>query len=305
MRLLFVLAALILIARGAAAQDSIAAARELYASAAYEEALTELERAKPEAPQVSAQVEQYRAFSLFALGRTAEAERAAEAAVRQDPLARLDARDTSPKVEALFKQVQKRLLPGLVRDRFRAARATLDEGQLDAAMTQLAEVQTLLAEAKALDIRDEGLTDLGVLVSGFSDLTRMSMERRAATARQAAEVAPVVAPPPAPAAPRVYNADDRDVVAPAVIVQSIPPANPRLTALMVRGKRSGVVEVRIDETGAVEHATMIEPVNDVFDTFVLTAVQNWRYKPATREGAPVKYVKRIAVSLEQPTREDD
>ena len=62
-------------------QDSLDAAKDLYASAAYEEALSTLSRLSEggvSAPAVARQVDEYRAFCLYALGRTAEAESVAE-----------------------------------------------------------------------------------------------------------------------------------------------------------------------------------------------------------------------------------
>ena len=68
-------------------QDALNAARDLYASAAYEDALAVLNR-MPEAttrtPDEARTLSQYRAFCLLALGRTAEAERAIETMITRD-----------------------------------------------------------------------------------------------------------------------------------------------------------------------------------------------------------------------------
>src|SRR5262245_14856970 len=75
----------------AAGQDQVAAARDLYASAAYEEALSALARAK-EAPSADLeQIDQYRVFCLYALGQASEAETVAESLLRRDPLIKIDA----------------------------------------------------------------------------------------------------------------------------------------------------------------------------------------------------------------------
>ena len=60
------------------AEDSLRIAKDLYAAAAYEEALAMLNRLRDEAAAAEAglAVDQYRAFCMFALGRTAEAESA-------------------------------------------------------------------------------------------------------------------------------------------------------------------------------------------------------------------------------------
>ena len=58
-----------------------------------EEALSELTRVKSSvaAPDAAREVDQYRAFCLVALGRTAEAEQLAESLVRKDPMMSVDA----------------------------------------------------------------------------------------------------------------------------------------------------------------------------------------------------------------------
>ena len=74
--------------RGARAQDTVAVARDLYAAAAYDEALAALNRLDlSTAPQTDHfAISQYRAFCLVALGRTGDAEKAIEAVVSAEPL---------------------------------------------------------------------------------------------------------------------------------------------------------------------------------------------------------------------------
>ena len=71
----------LLLPRQVHAQDSVAAARDLYASAAYDEALGVLNRLdlSGRKPSDRVEVNQYRAFCLVALRRTDEAEKAIEA----------------------------------------------------------------------------------------------------------------------------------------------------------------------------------------------------------------------------------
>jgi len=85
-------------------QDALNAARDLYASAAYEDALAVLNRV-PDAsrpPDEARAVSQYRAFCLLALGRTAEAERAIETMITRDPTYQPPAGDMSPRVRSAF-----------------------------------------------------------------------------------------------------------------------------------------------------------------------------------------------------------
>src|SRR5262245_37968523 len=90
--------------------DSLAVARDLYASAAYEDALAVLNRLAPanRNAEETRGVEEYRAFCLIALGREAEAQRAIEAVVTNDPSYR-PASDVSPRVRTAFADVRRRM----------------------------------------------------------------------------------------------------------------------------------------------------------------------------------------------------
>src|SRR5262245_49247665 len=160
-------------------QDTLNAAKDLYASAAYEEALSALSKlsdgGKGE-PAVARQADEYRAFCLYALGRTAEAESVAETIIRREPLVQLESADASPRLEAMFVAVRKRILPGLIRDRYRTARGFVDQKQYGDAEPRLAETKRMLTEAEKLGVMDDGLKDLGVLVDGFLTLSRAQAE---------------------------------------------------------------------------------------------------------------------------------
>src|SRR5262249_25992085 len=112
----------------AADQDSLNAARDLYASAAYEEALAVLNRltdANRTQEDVRA-IEQYRAFCLLALGRTADAEHAIEAVIAGEPNFHPAESDVSPRVRAAFSEVRRRMLPGIIQQKYQEAKATYD-----------------------------------------------------------------------------------------------------------------------------------------------------------------------------------
>src|SRR6266545_364966 len=135
---------------GIGAQDSLTAAKDLYASAAYEDALTTLTRLTESGgptPDIARQVDEYRAFCLYALGRTDEAEMVAEAMIRREPLMKLDAADASPRLEVMFSTVRKRLLPSLIRERFKTARTALEAKNMSVAEPQLVEARLMIADA--------------------------------------------------------------------------------------------------------------------------------------------------------------
>jgi TonB family protein len=315
------IAGLVLVAAqvGIGAQDSLTAAKDLYASAAYEDALSTLTRLTEvggAAPEIARQVDEYRAFCLYALGRTGEAESVAEAMIRREPMMKLDSPDVSPRLEAMFSTVRKRLLPTLIRERFKAARTALEQKKLAEAEPQLAEAKLMIADAEKLAIQDDGLADLGVLVDGFLQLVRSTAAQRQATAQPAAESVPQespaatasaptapaamppaaqrIEPPPMPAsAPRAYTVDDVGVVPPAVINQRMPAMTPDLVRITKAMKTSAVVELVIDEKGDVVDATILKSVNQSFDNLVIGAARRWKYRPALKDGVAVRYVKTL------------
>lgn len=113
-------AAVLLLAFGqsAAAQDSLSSVKTLYASAAYEDALSAIDRLRStgSAATDSRGLDQYRAFCLLALGRDAEATKALEDLINADPYFTPDENDVSPRVFTLFHTVRHRLLPPLVQE---------------------------------------------------------------------------------------------------------------------------------------------------------------------------------------------
>jgi tetratricopeptide (TPR) repeat protein len=120
------------------AEDSVAAARDLYTSANYEDALVVLNRLDSSSGQPSDRmaINQYRAFCLLALGRMAEAERAIEAVLTVDLLYRPVDADMSPRLRAAFAGVRQRILPAIVQQEYARAKAAFDHQDYPAAIAQ-------------------------------------------------------------------------------------------------------------------------------------------------------------------------
>jgi TonB family protein len=97
---------------------------------------------------------------------------------------------------------------------------------------------------------------------------------------------PLVAPEPA----RLYSSADSNVVPPVILRQQVPSYPGNVLKPMV-----GAIEVVIDENGNVAQAMMRASVAPNYDRQVVSAAQNWRYRPATINGAPVKYRKLVQV----------
>src|SRR5581483_6637367 len=126
--LCFVVVSVVAAGVGVRAQESLAAARDLYASAAYEDALALLNRLRGanQTPDEARSIEQYRPFCLLALGRADEAERAIEAVVAAQPSYHPSESDISPRLRTLFAEVRRRMLPAIIQDKYAQAKAEFD-----------------------------------------------------------------------------------------------------------------------------------------------------------------------------------
>src|SRR5262249_54048577 len=157
----FVLACLLCVPGSAfTADDPLSVAKDLYAAAAYEDALTTLTKISETgglAPAISLQVDQYRAFCLIALGRMNDAESVTQGILKRDPLFELAPDESSPRVEALFTQVRRRMLPGLIRDKYREAKAAVDRKELADAQTLFGDVQRMIGKAEKFGLKDEAM----------------------------------------------------------------------------------------------------------------------------------------------------
>ncbi|HEY7284854.1 MAG TPA: TonB family protein [Vicinamibacterales bacterium] len=288
----------------AAQDDPLGTARDLYSSAAYEEALEELTRAEGGAPTpaVSRDMMVYRAFCLVALSRGAEAEMLAESLIRQDPLFTLDKyRDASPRIASLFASVRARVLPEVIWEEYRSARTLAAARAPDAAL-HLAHVRQVLDEAQKIGAWDKTLAELQLLVDGFIELSREAEPAAAAPLEKATAL-----DEPAPsdsvlasAASIVARAGDAGVVSPIVIVQTMPQAPPALFDLMRLLHRTGTIDIVIDERGAVEDVTVRQSVNAAYDSLLVAAARTWRYQPARKDGVPVRFVKTVTINVQAP-----
>jgi TonB family protein len=286
--------AIVLTATGAGAQDGdLATARDLYASAAYDDALAVLNRLRSvnhAASQLRA-IEQYRAFCLLALGRSADAEQAIEAAVAAEPLFQPDESDASPRIRSAFTSVRRRMLPSIIQQMYAQAKAAFDRKEFDAAADGFTQVLTVLADPDvAAEAKQPPLSDVRTLASGFQELSAR------AAAPPLLPSAPVVAPapPPPPAAPHIYTGDESNVIPPRIVNQALPPFSGE-----VRIPRNGRLEVVIDESGAVESAIMTGSITAAYDALALAAAKAWRYKPAMLNGVPVKFHKVVQITVKQ------
>jgi TonB family protein len=295
-------AAAVLTASAATAQDrDLSAARELYASAAYEDALAALNRLRSSdhPPSQSPIIEQYRAFCLLALGRASDAEQAIEAAVTADPSYHPADSDVSPRVRTTFTEVRRRMLPVIIQQKYTQAKAAYDRKDYAAAASGFSQVLATMADPDvASEASRSPLSDMRVLALGFQELSAKAAAPPPAPP-PVVQAAPPPPPPVAPAAPpvpRIYTPEDRTVVPPQVINQTLPGFR-GVTPV----ERIGRIEVVIDETGAVESAVMTMSVNSTYDKMALAAARTWRYVPAKVDGTPVKFKKIVQITVRPTT----
>jgi hypothetical protein len=249
-------------------------------------------------------VDQYRAFCLMALGRQADAVAAIETIVVADPFFSPTESDVSPRVVSAFRDARRRLLPGVAQQRYLEAKSAYDRKDYAAAAAGFDVALRLVAAPDLAEAATQPpLSDVRVLATGFRDLAKAAAapppppQPKPEPAAAAAPAAPPPSPPPAPVRP-FYTSDDAAVVPPVVITQRAPRWPPTVpTAFMPKG-RQAVVELLIDERGMVAAAVIRQSTNSVYDEVLLGEAKNWRYKPATRDKIPVKYMKLVQVALQ-------
>ena len=167
-RVAIALAGCLAVAVPALGQETLARAKDYYASANYEEALDVLRRIRPAGPTEEArEIAVYQLFCLLALGRNDETKKAIETIVRTDPLYHLSEDDASPRVRTLFENIRKPLLPDIVKDAYTKAKAAFDRKDMAEAAAGFDKVLALLEDAAVAEA--PGVADLRTLATGFRD----------------------------------------------------------------------------------------------------------------------------------------
>ena len=274
----------------------LAAAKALYASGDYEEALNNLSAIK--ADDSVDEVEEYRSLCLLALGRTAEAQRSLERLVTRNPLFKMSDADVSPRLITIFHDVRRRILPGKVRDLYATAKTNFEQGKYDVAKGQFENLMTLLADD---DLAEDAasLSDLKMLADGFLKLANAQLAAKAeaakATPPPVTKPAATVETPPSAPSDRTYGVEDKEVTPPVDVKCPMPDWHPLTPAQM--HDFHGVLRVVITVDGKVESATIVTAAHPAYDPLLVAAAKAWQYRPALREGQPVRYQKLIPFVL--------
>jgi hypothetical protein len=277
-------------------ENPLSAARDLYASARYDEALAVLNGLQPTNDGGASDrksIEQYRSLCLLALNRGTEAESAIAAVVMADPLFMPGEAEASPRVRAAFSDVRQRLLPEIAATRYAAAKATYDRKEYAAAEQQFRDLVILLNDPQI----GSRSGDLRTLAAGFVDLAAAAAApppepKRAEPPPAPAPVAEPIVPKPA----HVWTGEEAGVTPPVALRQDVPRVP---NTLSTQARERGLLELVIDEQGRVSGLTMRLSIHPVYDPLLIVAARDWRYKPATVAGAPVKFRKLIQVSVDR------
>src|SRR4051812_20268146 len=237
-------------------ENPLTAARDLYASARYDEALAVLNGLPSDAVASDRKsIEQYRSLCLLALGRGSEAESAIAAVVTADPMFIPGEADASPRVRLAFSEVRQRLLPQIATTRYSGAKAAYDRKDYTAAEAQFRNLLMLLDDPQM----GGRLADLRMLASGFVDL---SAAAAAPPPEPKKAEPPVVAAPPPPVAtprePHIWSAEEPGVAAPVAIRQDVPRVPSTISA---QARERGLLEVVIDEQGRVVNIALRMPIH--------------------------------------------
>lgn len=267
----------------AGAQAVLQQVRDLYAAAAYEDALAVLARSGDQVPR-NPELGLYRVSCLAALNRQDDAARAIEEIVRANPLYRPGNADAAPRILEMFRETREHILPDVTREIFSNAKTALERKDRAASIAGFERVLTIIDAGG--DAREGTLAEMRFLAAGFLDLSRALPEPEP--------------PAPAPSAPATVEAApapaQAGLVPPQPINQVLPPWQPPNEASR-RAEFRGAVRVLISASGKVESAEILQHVHPAYDPMLLFAARTWLYKPATRNGVPVPSEKIVQVEL--------
>jgi protein TonB len=201
----------------------------------------------------------------------------------------------SPRLVTVFRDVRKQLLPRIVQQSYGEAKAAFDRKELEAAAIGFDRVLLLLND---VDLpASAGTTDLRMLATGFRDLSKLAPAPPPPKAASPPPSIPLSAQPAtASGPPRTYGPNDADVTPPVVLSQQLPPWRPsKLSA--TRRDYQGAVALVIDESGNVESVSLLTSLQPEYNPVLLKAAREWKFRPATKDGVPVRYRKVVGIRL--------
>jgi len=268
------------------AEDVLQEVKDLYASAAYEAALTTISGLNESSSRP--EIDQYRVLCLVALGRSDDAEGAIEQLLTKHPLYRPAASDTPPRIQELFTSVRRRLGPSIAEGLYRDGKAAYDRKERAAAVQLFEELARL---ANDVDLREQPvIAQMRILADGFLTLSE---------ALPSNEITDLVSALPAlsqPALPRTAPSRARVATAPVPIHEELPLWTPQ-NELARRVQFRGAIRVSITPAGTVDSVEIVQPVHPAYDDLLRQAAMGWTYSPARINGDPVPSERVITIVL--------
>jgi hypothetical protein len=92
---------------------------------------------------------------------------------------------------------------------------------------------------------------------------------------------------------RVYSSADSGVRPPRPIYPKLP--DPDSSPIDATRRDAAVVELLIGTDGLVERVKLTTAPRTIHDIMLLSAAKEWRFDPASRDGAPVRFLYRVAI----------
>ncbi len=198
--------------------ETIDRVKDLYRSAAYEDALAVLDQmAKESGPTNPVEAREYRLLCLIALERRTEARDAIASMVNADPFYQLP--QASPRVRTMFKDVRQSLLPTIAQQAYADAKAAFDRKDPESG-AQFERVLTLLNDPDISGVST--VADLRTVASAFRDLSQVLKRAPDPPTQIAPPAAPDNVAPSMPALPIVYRDGEPGLVVPEALNQTLP-----------------------------------------------------------------------------------
>jgi len=190
-----------------------------------------------------------------------------DALVMSNPLYEPRTSDLSPEALAAFRTSQKLMLPMVAQRDYDQAKAALAAGDPDRALSLARQAMAIIDRRVAEtppQLRDQLLT----LVAQATDAAAALNEI-------------------------VYTDADPDVVPPRQLTRQMPNTSP----IGVPPHRVGWLDMIIGRDGTVEHVKLNTPLNRHHERMIVSPAKAWRFRPATRNGRPVRYRITLKVNL--------
>ena len=89
----------------------------------------------------------------------------------------------------------------------------------------------------------------------------------------------------------VYSLQDQEVEPPTLAYPQLPS-----TLSVADHDGSSYLELLVSESGTVDRVRLRSAHSTVHERMLVSAAKAWRFRPAVKNGQPVKYVTRIAVA---------